>query len=264
MGRNSSEEKPLILICNDDGIDARGIRALAAALDGLGELCVVAPEREQSAAGHSITVRDPVRAFKHQFEVPSGPINAWAVTGTPADCVKLARNRLVEREPALVVSGINQGPNTAVNVLYSGTVSAASEACILGYPAFAISLCSWDPESDFEAAGIHARRIAAAILKKGLPDGILLNVNVPEGAPDEIEGVEITRQAVARWEEEFTPRVDPFNRPYYWMAGRFVNLDDDGKNDLAAIKRRYVSITPLRLDLTAYDQLDDLAEWNWD
>lgn len=258
-----SDNRPLILICNDDGIDARGIHALACAVDGLGDIVVIAPEREQSAVGHSITMRDPVRAFTYAFEIPSGPISAWAVTGTPADCIKLGCNRLLDRFPDLVISGINQGPNTAVNVLYSGTVSAASEACILGIPAIAVSLCSWDPKADFEAAGHVARRVAEQVVRRGLPDGVLLNVNVPATGENSLPGVEITRQASARWEEEFSPRVDPFNRTYYWLTGRFVNLDDGTDNDLAAIERGYVSITPLRLDLTAHDHLKTLSKWDW-
>ena len=160
--------KLLILICNDDGIDAKGIHALACALDGLGEIVVIAPEREQSAAGHSITMRDPVRAFSYAFELPSGPVKAFAVTGTPADCIKLGCNRLLPRFPDLVFSGINSGPNTAVNILYSGTVSAASEACILGIPAVAVSLCSWEEGADFEPAGLYARAIAERVIEKGL------------------------------------------------------------------------------------------------
>lgn len=258
-----SDKRPLILICNDDGIDARGIHALACAVDGLGDIVVIAPEREQSAVGHSITMRDPVRAFSYAFEIPSGPVRAWAVTGTPADCIKLGCNRLLDRFPDLVLSGINQGPNTAVNVLYSGTVSAASEACILGLPAIAVSLCSWDPEADFEAAGQVARRVAKQVIARGLPDGVLLNVNVPPGQEDDLAGIEVTRQASARWEEEFSPRVDPFNRTYYWLTGRFVNLDDGTDSDLAAIDRGFVSITPLRLDLTAHDHLETLSGWDW-
>lgn len=253
--------EPLILVCNDDGIDARGIHALASALDGLGKIVVIAPEREQSAAGHSITMRDPVRAFSYAFEVPSGPIKAFAVNGTPADCIKLGCNRLLPRFPDFVFSGINSGPNTAVNILYSGTVSAASEACILGIPAVAVSLCSWEENADFEPAGRIARTIAERVIEKGLPDNILLNVNVPAG-PD-LNGIEVTRQALARWEEEFSPRTDPYGRTYYWLTGRFVNLDDTGANDLAAIDRGYVSITPLRLDLTAHDQLETLRRWEW-
>jgi 5'-nucleotidase len=256
-----SQDRPLVLLTNDDGIDANGIAALGAALDGLGTLAVVAPAQEQSAVGHAITVRDPVRAHPWLFEAPSGAVWARAVTGTPADCIKLACQKLLPRLPDLVVSGINHGPNTAVNVIYSGTVSAATEASILGIPAVAVSLCDWDPEADFEAAGRFARQIAERVLSEGIAPGTLLNVNVPPGDYDEIRGVEITRQARSRWEEEFHERRDPFNRPYYWLGGEFIDLDEGGDTDLHAIKRGYVSVTPLQHDMTDYKQIEPLAGW---
>lgn len=254
---------PLILICNDDGIDAHGIAALASAMDGLGELMVAAPAVEQSAVGHAVTVFDPVRAHPTEFEVPSGPIKAFAVTGTPADCIKLAMNRLVPRRPDLVVSGINQGPNTAVNVIYSGTVSAATEAAILGVDSVAFSLCDWDPLADFEAAGQVARQIAAHTLRNGLPPGTLLNVNIP--SPEvELQGIRVTRQARSRWEEEFEERLDPRQRPYYWLGGTFRNLESDAEDtDLHAIENGYVSVTPIHYDLTAYAHLETLRGWGW-
>ncbi len=263
---DAAPDRPLILLANDDGIDANGLAALAAALDGLGTLAVVAPATEQSAVGHAITVRDPVRAHPWPFALTArglGERAVWAraVTGTPADCVKLACQRLLPRRPDLVVSGINQGPNTAVNVIYSGTVSAATEATILGIPALAVSLCAWDPNADFEAAGRYARRLAERVLERGLTPGVLLNVNVPALPFDEIRGVEVTRQARARWEEEFHERRDPFDRPYYWLGGEFVNLDEGRDTDLAAIDAGYVSVTPLHYDLTAYDEIDALAAW---
>ncbi len=254
-------DRPLILLTNDDGIDANGLAALASALDGLGTLAVVAPAQEQSAVGHSITVRDPVRAQPWPFEVGSGAVWARAVTGTPADCVKLGCQRLLPRRPDLVVSGINQGPNTAVNVIYSGTVSAATEATILGIPALAVSLCSWDPEADFEAAGRFARHLAERVLREGLTPGVLLNVNVPALGFGEIKGIEITRQARARWEEEFHERRDPHDRPYYWLGGEFINLDEGRDTDLAAIEAGFVSVTPLHYDLTAYAEIEALAAW---
>lgn len=253
--------RPLLLLTNDDGIDANGLAALTAALDGIGTLAVVAPTQEQSAVGHAITVRDPVRAHGWPYETASGDVWARAVTGTPADCVKLACQKLLPRRPDLVVSGINQGPNTAVNVIYSGTVSAATEATILGIPALAVSLCSWDPLADFEAAGRYARTLAERVLADGLAPGVLLNVNVPGLPLDEIRGVEITRQAKARWEEEFHERRDPMDRPYYWLGGEFINLDEGPDTDLAAIDAGFVSVTPLQHDLTAYAQLDALASW---
>ena len=251
---------PLILLANDDGIDAAGLLALASALDGLGEIVVVAPFEEQSAVGHSITIRDPMRVHPWPFEGASGPLWARAVTGTPADCVKIACQRLLPRHPDLVVSGINHGPNTAVNVIYSGTVSAATEACILGIPSIAVSHADWRPV-DFEAAGVAARQIAERVLADGLPPGVLLNVNVPGGPPEAIAGTRVTRQAKARWEEEFEERRDPMDRPYYWLGGRFIDLDEGVDTDLHAIREGYVSVTPLQIDLTAHSHLDTIAAW---
>jgi 5'-nucleotidase len=273
----SADPRPLILICNDDGIDAPGIIALASALDGLGELHVAAPVDEQSAVGHAITVRLPVRAHTHGFEVPSGPIAAHAINGTPADCIKLAVNHLVPRVPDLVVSGINHGPNTAVNILYSGTVSAATEAAILGLDSVAFSLCRWKG-GDFETAGAFARQIVRQILArqangdaphdatprgKGLPAGTLLNVNIPDRPAEEMEGIKVTRQARSRWDESFVERQDPFGRTYYWLAGEFVNLDTGDDTDLAAIDDGFVSVTPIHFDLTAYDALEAVRGWDW-
>lgn len=260
---DDKEDRPLILVCNDDGIGAPGIAALASAMDGLGEIVVVAPIDEQSAVGHAITVRDPVRARGYPFEVPSGEIVAHAVSGTPADCVKLAVNQLLDRKPDLVVSGINRGPNTAVNVIYSGTVSAATEAAILGIDAIAFSHCAWTG-ADYEAAGVIARRIAERVRKRGLPPGILLNVNVPDLPLEEIRGIMATRQARSRWEESFSERRDPFDQPYYWMSGKFVNLDEGEETDISAIDAGYVSVTPIHYDLTAYEFLKTLDEWSWD
>lgn len=262
MSTNNRSDRPRILLCNDDGVHAPGIHSLATALDGLGKLSVVAPTTEQSAVGHAITVRDPVRAHEVEFEVPSGPIPAWGVTGTPADSVKLACHELLDAPPTLVVSGINQGPNTAVNVLYSGTVSAATEASILGLDAIAISLCDWS-NPEFEGAGRWARRIVTGVLEQGLPRGVLLNVNVPALPPEDIEGVALTRQARSRWEEGFEERTDPADRPYYWLAGTFVNLDDGSETDLSAIDQGYVSVTPIQHDMTAYDAFDTLRDWDW-
>lgn len=256
------DQQPLILVANDDGIDAPGIRALAAAMDALGEVYVVAPIDEQSAVGHAITVRNPVRARPWEVELPSGKAEAYAVTGTPADCVKLAVNQLLPRRPDLIVSGINHGPNTAVNIIYSGTVSAATEGAILGVDAIAFSLCDWEAEEYAPAAQV-AQGIARRVMSEGLPPGILLNVNIPYRPLEELRGVSVTRQARSRWQESFQARRDPFDRPYYWLAGEFVNLDEGDNTDLAAIDEGYVSVTPLRLDLTAHDLLDDLRDWSW-
>ncbi len=263
VGSRGQKKRPLILVCNDDGIGAPGILALASSMDGLGDIFVVAPVTEQSAVGHSITLRDPIRAFTFPFRIPSGSIDAWAVHGTPADCVKLAIEKLLPRQPDLVVSGINQGPNAAVNVIYSGTVSAGTEATILNIPAIAFSYCRW-VGGDYEASGRIARQIAVRVLDRGLRSGILLNVNIPDLPFAALKGIKITRQARSKWKESFTERKDPYNRSYYWLSGTFVNLDSRNDTDLGAIENGYVSITPVHHDLTAHDQVDEMRSWTWD
>lgn len=261
--KNGSPETPLILVSNDDGIDSEGIAALAGVMSDFGEVYVVAPMDEQSAVGHAITVRDPVRAREWNFAEEAGVAAAWAVSGTPADCVKLAVNQLLPRRPRLVVSGINRGPNTAVNVIYSGTVSAATEASILGIEAAAFSLCEWDG-GHYDTAARVARRVTRRVLAEGLPQGVLLNVNIPSRPLDDLAGIRVTRQARSRWEESFTARTDPFDQPYYWMAGEFVDLDEGEGTDLGAVEEGYVSVTPIQHDLTAYDHLAGLRDWTWE
>ena len=253
--------RPLILVSNDDGVNAPGIAALAEVMARLGDVYVVAPLLEQSAVGHAITLRDPVRAFPVDANM-GGAIRIYGVQGTPADCVKLAFRELLPREPDLVVSGINRGANTALNVIYSGTVSAATEAAILGVDAVAVSLCDWDAH-DYEASQEIAFTVAEKVLEQGLPPGILLNVNIPPLPLSSIKGMLVTRQAHSRWQESFDQRVDPNNRPYYWMTGTFVNLDEGQNTDIAAVQSGHVSVTPMHYDLTAHDFLAPLSEWNW-
>lgn len=259
---HDTSTRPCILVCNDDGIDANGIAALATAMVSLGDVFVVAPMEEQSAVGHAISMRTPVRARAWPLDIP-GLQFAYAVGGTPADCVKIAVDKLVPRRPDIVVSGINHGDNTAVNVLYSGTVSAATEASILGLPAIAFSLCGYRAGADFGPSAEIALSIARAVLWSGLPAGVLLNVNVPPVRGEEIAGAMITRQARARWEEEFVERYDPSNERYYWLSGRFVDLDTGSNTDLWAIANNYVSITPLHHDLTANDAVAELSRVEW-
>ncbi len=259
MTEENSEQRPLILVSNDDGVDAEGIAALVKALAPLGECYVVAPSEEQSGVSHAITIRHPVRANKVPFEIDSGPLEAYAVTGTPVDCVKLAVDQLLPRAPDLVVSGINHGPNAAINTIYSGTVSAALEGAILGINAIAFSLNTWRG-GDFDAGSEYIRRIVAQVLKHKLPRGVLLNVNIPHLPADEIKGVAVTRQAESMWQESFVERIDPMNKPYYWIAGQFVDLDEGDDTDLAALKKGFISVTPIRPDLTAHDLIGGLKE----
>jgi len=252
------QEKPLILVTNDDGVYAPGIFALYQAVRDLGSAHVVAPESERSAVGHALTISDPLRVWAVDRY---GESFGHAVNGTPADCVKLAVKSILNKKPDLVVSGINQGPNTAINVIYSGTVSAATEGTIMGIPSMAFSLASFRI-SDFDFAARFATHLAKKVLENGLPDGTLLNVNIPALPADQILGVKITRQGKGRYEEYFEKRVDPMNRNYYWLAGKKLQLDKESDVDDVAVLERYVAITPIQFDLTDYKVLDQLKEWN--
>lgn len=252
-------DKPIsILVTNDDGIYAPGIFHLRQALEGLGNITVVAPLIEKSAVGHAITISDPLRVVEVDRE---GQFFGFAVNGTPADCVKLGGQSLMDRYPDIVVSGINLGPNTATNIIYSGTVSAAAEGIIMGIPSLAISLASFTKQ-EFTYAGKVARQLTQEILKNGLPDGTLLNVNVPALQEDEIEGVVVTRQGKGRYQEAFDKRIDPNNRTYYWLTGKKMLLDTEDDVDDLVVMQKKVSITPVHYDLTNYKFLEELAKWN--
>lgn len=241
-----------ILLCNDDGIHAPGISALHRAVGELGEIRVVAPDVERSAAGHAITLADPI---KHMPIEKDGVFFGDAIGGTPADCIKLAVCALMEDAPPdLVLSGINLGPNTGISVLYSGTVSAATESVILGVPGVAFSLCSYvDP--DWEMAGRVAAELTRKIIDNPLPAGVLLNINIPNLPYDELKGVKVTRMGRSRFVEKFHKRLDPQGRTYYWLDGELEVQDSGDDIDIHAVGDGYVSITPIQLDLTAYDHL---------
>ena len=253
------EKKLSILISNDDGILSEGIAALARELQQIATITIVAPESQQSAVGHAITVHRPLRVR----EVRKGnEIFGYAVDGTPADCVKLAIGHILPQKPDLVVSGINHGSNTAISVIYSGTVSAATEGTILGIPSFAVSLTSFEANADFSYAAKFARNLATLVAQKGLPKGTLLNVNVPPVPENEIQGAVITKQGKSVWNDEFEARRDPGNREYFWLKGDLVELDVDDDIDQRAILNNKVSITPIQFDLTNYAMIDELKKWN--
>lgn len=246
---SDSDSKPVILVCNDDGIFSPGIRALAEVADEFGEVEIIAPDRQQSAVGHAVTVSTPLRSRAFQID---GRFNGQAVTGTPADSVKLAHDQLMKRKPDLVVSGINHGSNAGINILYSGTVSAATEGTILGYPSIAISCTDYDEEADLSGAKEAARKAIGYVLSEGLPKGITLNLNVPAGP---LKGIKWARQANSRYVEEFEGRVDPNNRSYYWMTGRLQLLDEGDDLDVNVLEKGYASLTPIQYDMTAYTLL---------
>jgi 5'-nucleotidase len=245
-----------ILLCNDDGIAAPGLRALAQAIGKIAQITVVAPEFEQSAKGHAITISDPLRVTEHRID---SEFFGWAVNGTPADCVKIAIAALMDERPELIISGINQGSNTGINIIYSGTVSAATEASINDVPSFAISLTSYEYK-DFSAAARFAVRLTEKFFTLGIPKGVFLNVNIPALPESEIKGIKLTRQGQANYEEIFHRRYDPRGRVYFWMDGERMAEEDDPNIDERAVRAGYISITPIHYDMTHYPTLKKFAQ----
>lgn len=253
------EKKLSILVSNDDGIFSDGLAALVKELRTIADVTVVAPDSQQSAVGHAITVHRPLRMREMSKD---GQFFGYATDGTPADCVKLATRNIMKQKPDLVISGINHGSNTAISVIYSGTVSAATEGTILGIPSFAVSLTTFQPNADFSYAAKFAKNMALKIVQYGLPNGTLLNVNVPPVPEHEIRGVVITRQGKSVWNDEFEARRDPGNKQYFWLKGELVELDDEEDIDQRAILNNKVSVTPIQFDLTNYSMIERLKEWN--
>ncbi len=246
-----------ILVTNDDGIEAAGLHALAEALRPLGEVVIVAPDRQQSAVGHALTVSEPLRIVPFRS---NGQFVGYAVNGTPADCVKLAVTTLLPWRPDVVASGINHGRNTAVNILYSGTVSAATEGTLLGIPSVAFSLDAYEAEADFRAAAVIARAIVERLPFLRLPTGTLLNVNIPALPLEQICGVRITHQGRSLWRDWYERRRDPWGREYFWLAGEYVLADGDPEADDVALTQGYVSITPIRYALTDTASVEQLRQ----
>ncbi|MDP5172012.1 MAG: 5'/3'-nucleotidase SurE [Bacteroidia bacterium] len=254
-------KRPHFLISNDDGIHAPGIMALLEVARELGETTVVAPNSAQSAMGHAISIGKPLRIY--QEELPGGLIG-HAVSGTPADCVKIATGVVMKTQPDLILSGINHGANSSVSAIYSGTLSAAREGALQGLPAIGFSLCHFPHEGDMSAAKIVAKTVIEHALTSKLLPGQCLNVNIPYLPIEKIKGIRITRQAMGRWMEEFDERTDPYGRKYYWLTGKFILQDKGVDTDEHALAEGYVSITPMSHDLTAHHQLPALTEWPWE
>ncbi len=252
------ERKLHILVSNDDGIDAPGLYALVKELNSIAKVTVVAPDKQQSAVGHAITVSYPLRSYRF---FKNGEFFGFAVEGTPADAVKLAARSLLKDKIDLLVSGINHGSNTAINIIYSGTVSAATEGTILGIPSIAISLTTYE-EPDFSYAARFACKLAQLVARRGLPEGTLLNVNVPAVSEEKIRGVVVTRQGKSKWDDVFETRRDPNNKEYFWLTGKLLLLDDSDDTDQVAILNNMVSITPIHYDLTDYRMFEEMKEWN--
>ena len=250
-------KKPLILAVNDDGISAPGIRKLIGIMNDFGDVVVVAPEVPQSGMGHAITINATLRCDKVTMD--DGAQTEYSVSGTPVDCVKLAVNRILYRKPDLCVSGINHGSNSSINVIYSGTMSAAVEGALEGIPSIGFSLLDFSHDADFSEGEKYIRKITQSVIENGLPEGVCLNVNIPKSKKNEkIKGMKICRQAKANWEEEFDERKDPNGRTYYWLTGKFVNYDKGDDTDERALENHFVSVVPVQYDVTAHHAISKL------
>ncbi|HHY46020.1 MAG TPA: 5'/3'-nucleotidase SurE [Firmicutes bacterium] len=247
-----------VLVTNDDGIFSDGLIALTRALARIAEVVVVAPDRERSATGHAITVLRPLRV--EPVRLPDLDVRAWAVDGTPSDCVKLAIEALLDERPDVLISGINRGPNLGTDVLYSGTVSAAVEGMILGVDSAAISVAAFE-NPNYEAAANFAVEITRGIAERGLPPLTILNINVPSAEREEIAGIAITRLGTRKYKDVFDRRVDPRGRTYYWLAGDVVETDQGDDVDSVAIRNRMISVTPICFNLTTEEHLRELSSW---
>lgn len=243
------KEQPIILITNDDGITAPGIKSLIEAAKTLGKVVVVAPDKAQSGMGHAITIGNPLRLEKVDLFTD---IEAWQTSGTPVDCVKLAVDKILHRKPDLCISGINHGANHSINVIYSGTMSAAMEASIESIPSIGFSLLDYRFEADFTAAAHYAHQIIKTVLTNKLDKHLLLNVNIPSVPKEKIKGIMVCKQAYAKYKEEFDERKDPHGKKYYWLTGKFINFDKAKDTDVWALKNNYVSVVPVQFDLTNY------------
>ncbi len=254
------KKNPLILITNDDGITAPGIRKLIAIMKEIGDVVVVAPDSPQSGQGHAITL-DATLYYKKVNTIDE-VAEEYECSGTPADCVKLGIKEILKRKPDLCVSGINHGSNASINVIYSGTMSAAIEAGIEGVPAIGFSLLDYSWEANFEGLKPYVEKITNNVLENGLPDGVVLNVNFPKISDQAYKGIKVCRQARANWNEKFDKRINPMGKEYYWLTGTFENLDGGEDTDEFALAQNYVTIVPTLFDLTAHKFLKTLNTWN--
>jgi len=250
--RETTNDKPTILVTNDDGINAPGIRTLIKVMRKLGRVVVVAPDRARSAQGHAITVSSPLRVKKLREEAF---YREYACNGTPVDCVKLGRQIVLRKNPDLLVSGVNHGSNASINVIYSGTMAAVFEAAIDKIPAIGFSLNDYSHAADMSHTEKYIETIARNVMEKGLPKGVCLNVNIPANSDKPIQGVKVCRQSMGSWVEEFDERVDPRGRDYYWITGVFSNPDHVDGTDTMALEQNYVSVVPMQFDFTNYEAM---------
>ena len=251
-------KKPLILVVNDDGVNAKGINELIDVVRNFGDVVVIAPETPQSGKSAAITVDKPLRAT---IVKKTDGLTIYQCNGTPVDCVKLGFNQLLETKPDYVVSGINHGANSSISVLYSGTVGGAIEGCLHGVPSIAFSLDDYSPDADFSRAKIVSAKILQLVIENGLPEFTCLNVNIPTGKPN---GIKVGRQARGKWMEEFEKRTDPHKRDYFWLSGYFKSFENEtDDSDIYALENNYVSVVPVSVDMTCYQLLEDLKSWKF-
>jgi len=255
------KERPLILVTNDDGIEAKGMDSLIQVAGEFGEVVAISTQTPMSGMSHAITIKVPLRVSLVKEEQG---FKKYLTNGTPVDGVKLAFNSLLDRKPDLVLSGINHGSNSSSSILYSGTMGAAMEGAINHIPSIGFSLLNYKPDADFTVSSKVAREIIARVLEEGLPRGICLNVNVPDVPEDKLKGIRVCSQANGFWKEEFEKRQDPMGRDYYWLSGFFHNRHEDGDGegtDEWALEQHYVSVVPINTDLTAHAQINKIVHW---
>ena len=252
-------KKPLILVTNDDGITAPGLRALIRFMNEIGNVVVVAPDSPQSGMGHAITINSTLHVNKMITDSKNGGKEEYSCSGTPADCVKLGLQELLDRKPDICVSGINHGSNSSINVIYSGTMSAAIEAGIEGIPAIGFSLCDYSYNANFDDTKEFVQKIVRESLANGIPKGVVLNVNIP--AEEKPKGIKICRQARANWKEKFDKRKSPMGKDYYWLTGKFELLDKGEDTDEHALANGFISVVPTQFDLTAHHAIQQLNNW---
>ncbi len=261
VNMTNRNKKPFILVTNDDGIMAPGIRALVEVMKEIGEVAVIAPDKPQSGMGHAITINSTLRIYPSSFY---GVQYEYGCSGTPVDCIKFGVNKLLHRKPDLCVSGINHGSNASISVIYSGTMSAAVEGAIESIPSVGFSLCDYRIDADFTASKVIVRTIVSAVLKNGLPEWSCLNVNIPPLHIDEVKGIKICRQARSNWVEELDERKDPSGNSYYWLSGRFQNFEEGNEEtDSWALDNGYVSVVPVQFDMTAHQAIPILKQWKF-
>ncbi|HLV46054.1 MAG TPA: 5'/3'-nucleotidase SurE [Flavobacterium sp.] len=253
------KKKPLILVTNDDGITAPGIRTLISVMKEIGEVVVVAPNTPQSGMGHAITINSTL--FVEKVTIDEDIEKEYACSGTPVDCVKIAIDQILDRKPDICVSGINHGSNSSINVIYSGTMSAAVEAGMSKVPAIGFSLSDFSWNADFSPFKEYIKKITMETLTNGLPEDVVLNVNFPKLKKEEIKGIKICRQAKAIWEESFDRRINPHGKEYYWLTGNFTNYDKGEDTDEWALSHGYISVVPVQFDLTAYHAIKSINNW---